>query len=69
MKSVMQDRINGIIEVCSGKPISLAQQVENYIKDNNLSIRLDYGKYPDRAYDSPCIYGDNSKIKQIMRKK
>lgn len=66
-QSVMQDKINGIIEVCSGKPISLAQQVENYIKANKLSIKLDYGKYPDRVYDSPCIYGDNSKIKQIMR--
>ena len=67
--SVMQDKVNGVIEVCSGKPVSLAQQVESYIKDNDLSIRLDYGKYPDRAYDSPCIYGDNDKINQIMRNK
>ena len=33
---------------------------------DGLPIALDYGKYPDRAYDSPCIYGDNTKIKRIL---
>ena len=65
-KAVSQDTINGIINCCSGKPVSLAERVEKFIVDNNLSIRLDYGKYPDRAYDSPCIYGDPSKINQII---
>ena len=65
-KCTMQDKILGIINVCSGKPISLADQIEWYIKYNKLPIKLDYGKYPDRPYDSPCIYGDNTKIKQVM---
>ncbi len=63
---VMQNNVVGIINCCSGKAISLAAQVEWYISHNNLPIKLDYGKYPDRAYDSPCIYGDNSKIKSII---
>ena len=63
---VIQDKILGIINVCSGKPVSLAEQIEWYISYNNLPIKLDYGKYPDRPYDSPCIYGDNKKIKEIM---
>lgn len=63
---VMQDRVLGIINVCSGKPVSLAEQIEWYIKHNHLPIKLDYGKYPDRPYDSPCIYGDNKKIKNIQ---
>lgn len=63
---VVQSKVIGIINVCSGNPISLSEQVENYIKDNNLLIKLDYGKYPDRPYDSPCIYGDNKKIKEIL---
>ncbi len=64
--SVIQDKILGIINVCSGKPITLAEQVEWYIKKNKLPIKLDYGRYPDRPYDSPCIYGDDTKIKKIM---
>lgn len=64
--SVMQNKINGIINCCSGKPVSLANQIEWYIKINELPIKLDYGKYPDREYDSPCIYGDDSKIRKII---
>ncbi len=63
---VTQKEVKGIINVCSGKPVSLARQIEGYIKENGLPIALDYGKYPDRAYDSPCIYGDNTKIKRIL---
>ena len=62
---VLQDNILGIINCCSGKPISLADKVEDYIKENCLNISLDYGAYPDRIYDSPCLYGDNSKIRDI----
>ncbi len=65
-KVVSQNQIIGIINCCSGKPVSLANRVERFISENNLSIRLDYGKYPDRAYDSPCIYGDPSKINHII---
>lgn len=63
---VRQDRVTGIINCCSGKPVSLADQVEWYIKNNNLPIALDYGKFPDRPYDSPCVYGDDTKIKEIL---
>lgn len=63
---VMQNEVLGIINVCSGKPVSLAEQIEWYISYNKLPIKLDYGKYPDRPYDSPCIYGDNKKIKMIQ---
>ena len=64
-----QEEITGIINCCSGEPVSLADRVEQYIKEHHLSIRLDYGKYPDRPYDSPIIYGDNTKIRAILGSK
>ena len=63
---VMQNEVNGIINCCKGEPISLSERVEGFIKDNKLSIRLDYGAFPDRPYDSPCIYGDPKKINKIL---
>lgn len=63
---IMQDEVLGIINVCSGKPVSLADQIEWYIKANGLPIKLDYGKYPDRPYDSPRVYGDDAKLKKII---
>jgi len=66
--TIMQNDIFGEINICSGTHNSLAKQVEWYIKEKKLDINLEYGKYPDRPYDSPCIYGDNSKIKKILEK-
>ena len=65
-RCVLQDEVLGIINCCSGEPISLAEQVEQYIKDNNLDISLEYGAYPDRPYDSPGVWGNPDKIKRIM---
>lgn len=56
----------GIINACSGKPESLSSRVERFIKDNNLDIKLEYGAFPDRPYDSLAVWGDCSKIRNIM---
>ena len=63
---VMQQKVTGIINCCTGKPMSLADRVEQFIRDNKLDIKLEYGAFPDRPYDSPCEYGDATKIKLIM---
>lgn len=65
-RSVMQDEVTGIINCCSGKPVSLAEEVEDYIEAHGLDISLEYGAYPDRPYDSPGIWGDPAKINQIL---
>lgn len=61
-----QQEVTGVINCCSGKPVSLAEQVELFIKDQGLDIKLEYGKFPDRAYDSPGVWGDAQKITQVM---
>ena len=63
---VMQEEVKGIINCCSGKPISLAEKVEEFIIENGFKIKLKYGAFPDREYDSPAIWGDNEKIHGIM---
>ena len=65
-RAVCQDRILGIINICSGYPEKLADRVERFIKDNGYSIKLKYGAFPDRPYDSKAIWADGSKIKMIM---
>ncbi|GFH42415.1 nucleoside-diphosphate sugar epimerase [Lactococcus hodotermopsidis] len=61
-----QDKITGIINVSTGKPKSLADQIEWYIKEHNWDIKLEYGAFPDRPYDSPGVWGDASRIEKIM---
>ena len=62
-----QSEISGVINCCSGKPISLADKVEGFIKENGYDITLKDGAFPDRPYDSPAIWGDSAKIEQIMK--
>lgn len=62
-----QDEVTGIINACTGRPMSLAERVEAYIKENSLNVALDYGAYPDRPYDSPGVWGDATKIRQILK--
>ena len=64
----VQTEINGIINVCTGKPQSLADRVEGFRKEKHYKIKLDYGAFPDRPYDSPGVWGDATKINQILEK-
>lgn len=63
-----QTKIDGIINCCTGNPITLADRVEKFIQDNNLKIKLDYGAFPDRPYDSPGVWGNPDKINSILGK-
>ncbi len=63
------DGAEGIINICSGRSEKLADRAERFIKDNNLNIKLDYGAYPDRPYDSSAIWGDSSAIDKLLQKR
>lgn len=66
---VNQKREHGIINICSGKPEKLADRVERFINESGFDIKLQYGAFPDRPYDSKAIWGDNKKIQKIMETK
>lgn len=63
---VMQEEVRGIINCCTGQPISLSEKVESFIREHGWKITLDYGAFPDRPYDSPGVWGDCTKIQKIM---
>ena len=60
-----QEEITGIINCCSGTPVSLSKKVEEFIKKNNL--KMDIKAVPEDE-DAPAIWGDNTKIKEILLK-
>lgn len=65
--TVTQNEVNGIINICSGRPEKLSDRVERFIKENNYNIKLKYGEFPDRPYDSKAIWGNDAKIKRIIK--
>lgn len=67
--SIEQSEILGVINICSGHPEKLADRVERFIKENNYKIKLKYGSFPDRPYDSKAVWADGRKIEEIMKNK
>lgn len=63
---VCQNKVDGIINCCSGCPRPLKEVVEEFIQKNQYRIQLEYGAFPDRDYDTKAIWGDDSKIKEIL---
>ena len=62
----LQNKIDGIINVCSGKPVALKDKINEFVKEKKLDIHLDYGAFPSRKYDSPAIWGNTELIGKIM---
>lgn len=63
--AVMQDEVTGIINCCSGIPMSLGERVEQFIKDNGLNMKLLYGAFSDRPGASKANLADPTKINII----
>ncbi len=63
---ITQDKIDGIINVCSGKPVAIKYKVNAFINQNNLKIVPEYGAFKEREYDSPLIYGSTKKLQKVL---
>lgn len=46
-----QNKINGIVNICSRRPEQLAHSVKRFMQENNYDIKLEYRASPDRLYD------------------
>jgi nucleoside-diphosphate-sugar epimerase len=61
-----QREIDGIINCCSGRPISVRNFIEQYIKENNYNINLDLGYYQYPSYEPFAFWGDDKKLHKIL---
>jgi dTDP-6-deoxy-L-talose 4-dehydrogenase (NAD+) len=56
----------GIVNVCSGVPISVRRLVEQRIADRKSMIRLNLGYYPYPDYEPMAFWGDRHKLDGIL---
>jgi dTDP-6-deoxy-L-talose 4-dehydrogenase (NAD+) len=52
----------GIVNICSGKPVSVRKLVESWIDENNWNIKLNLGHYSYPNYEPLAFWGDCSKL-------
>ena len=56
----------GILNICSGTPITIRNLVEGWISENNWSIDLDFGRYPYSDHEPMAFWGDASKLSSLL---
>jgi nucleoside-diphosphate-sugar epimerase len=61
-----QDRVTGIINCCSGIPVTIRKMVEKYLERRGQTIALNLGYYSYPDYEPFRFWGDVSKLKTIL---
>lgn len=56
----------GVVNVCSGRPISVRGLVEGWIRDNGWPISLNLGRYPYPDYEPMAFWGDRARLDGIL---
>ena len=62
-------QVIGIINCCSDYPMPPKDRVEKLIKDSNYAIMFEYRAFLDIPYDSKAFWGDDFKIRVIMKER
>jgi len=62
----LQKNVEGVINNCSGEPVTVKNFVENYLKINKKSIHLNLGHYPYPDYEPMKFWGDITKLKKAL---
>lgn len=65
---VENQEFNGIVNICSGQPISVRSLVENHLAQKGKTITLNLGHYPYPDYEPMAFWGDTSILKKLTGK-
>jgi len=66
VKIAMQNKVNGIINCCSGNPISIRSLVETHLKKKQKNIYLNLGYYPYPDYEPMAFWGNADKLNMAL---
>jgi dTDP-6-deoxy-L-talose 4-dehydrogenase (NAD+) len=65
VRIALQEKVTGVINCCSGEPVTVKRFVENYLDKQNKKITLNIGFYPYPDYEPMSFWGDITKLKNI----
>jgi nucleoside-diphosphate-sugar epimerase len=60
-------RDHGVVNICSGKPVSVRKMVESWIGENAWNIELNLGHYPYPTYEPMAFWGDRGKLDRCLQ--
>lgn len=62
----LQKAVSGVINVCSGRSVTLRELVEEYLRDRGASIELELGYYPYPDYEPFRFWGNTEKLDSAL---
>ena len=66
VKIAGQNKVTGIINCCSGEPVTIKILIERYLSERGKHISLNTGYYPYSDYEPMKFWGDDSKLKSVL---
>ena len=57
---------DGIINCCSGRPISVLELVRQRVRERGATINLNTGRYPYPDYEPHAFWGDRSRLDKLL---
>lgn len=68
VRLAMAQRDIGVVNICSGTPISVRRLVEQWLKENKWEIDLNLGCYPCPDYEPMAFWGSADKLAALLKK-
>ncbi|MCE6980689.1 NAD(P)-dependent oxidoreductase [Pseudomonas frederiksbergensis] len=67
LAAILQQReFDGVINCCSGQPISVRALVEQRLRERDASIRLNLGHYPYPTHEPMAFWGVADRLQQLL---
>lgn len=57
---------NGVVNVCSGRPVSVRELVDGVVRRHGSRIQLNFGRVPYPDYEPMAFWGDPSKLARCL---
>ena len=64
----LQTKVSGVINCCSGIPVTVEELVRQYLQVKKKSIKLNLGFYPYPDYEPMHFWGDITRLNEIINK-
>jgi len=65
----LHKNVEGVINCCSGIPVSIKEFVERHLKEVGKSIKLNLGYYPYTDYEPMHFWGSTEKLNKALSEK
>ena len=64
----LNTRFDGIVNCCSGDPITVRELVESRLAELHRDMRLNLGKFPYPEYEAKSFWGDVARLREVTER-